>query len=124
MAIQLRIKDLHSPDVEHVTRWRPEDPTVAYLLVELTIGDAEAPGGDNFQVVVATPAGLLAHKKPDAPILSDRATIVLSEYSWPVVRRHLEAIVERCAERSWSWSEAVLKLERHFSWEYEDQPAP
>ncbi len=51
-------------------------------------------------------------------MISDRALLVVSAFSWSLVERHLRSIVERCA--GWSWEEVEQKLQRYFIHEYED----
>jgi ribosome biogenesis protein Tsr3 len=113
--IKLKIQDFYSPDVE-VHSCEPEAPEAVRFLLELEIGEAGNERKDLFQVVVATPEGLRAGAKDS--VIADRATIVVSEYSWIQLRRAVEQIVERCEAPT--WKEAVLRLQRYFRWEYED----
>ena len=113
--IDLDIKSCSSPDID-VQRWIPTDPQEVCFLLELDIGLLGNHRSDVFSLVVATPKGLTAKQK--RPVLVERATVVVSEYSWPFVIRAIEDIVRRCEGRN--WNESVLKLQRYFRWEYED----
>lgn len=116
--IKLKVHDYYSPEVE-VHSWAPESPDSVKFLLELEIGEAGDESKDLFQVVVATPEGLRAGAGDG--VIADRATIVVSEYSWIQVQRAVEQIVERCEAPT--WEEAVLRLQRFFRWEYEDYVA-
>ena len=114
-SITLQVQDFYSPDVD-VYSWEPDSVEQVFFLVELEIGEAGDKRSDLFQVIVATPEGLRAAARE--LVVADRATIVVSEYSWAQVRRIIERIVERC--QAPTWEESVLRLQRYFMWEYED----
>lgn len=70
-----------------------------------------------FQVVFATPEGLRKHSRGGG-VLCTRATLVISELSWPLVHATVADVLRKCEART--WDEAVTKLQRYFEWEYED----
>lgn len=75
---------------------------------------------DLFSVVVATPEGLRSHatRYPGRdPLLCGRG-IVMSSFSWALLRQEIHRIIDVC--RSDTWEGTVPKLQRYFSWEYED----
>ena len=115
--IVLQIRSWSSPDVELQT-WEPEELDAVQFLLELEIGAAASPGADVFSVLVATPEALRAHAPPGALVLRQRSTLVLGRYDWPELRAAVTQIVASCAGRD--WQESVLRLQRHFRWEYED----
>ena len=122
---KLRLRSLISPDVSDLLHWRPESLEDVYLLLQLEIGPADAEGADLYQVIVATPEGLRAFAKrlrtrDEKPsiIIEDRATIVVTEYSWPDLQQHIYAILENCSAAS--DVEAMRNLERYFQGEYEN----
>jgi hypothetical protein len=120
MKIVLELRAVHSPDVRgRVQTWRPSDPREVHFLLQLQVGAVGAKEVDDFQVMVATPEGLAAHRPPDARVMSDRALIVLSEYSWPVLEGCLKEILSRC--EAFSRDDCLAKLGRYFIWEHEDQ---
>lgn len=113
---RLEIRSLHSPDVE-VDAWEPADDREVHFLLELEIGEVGDERADLFQVVVASPEGLRA-RKAHGGVLSDRATLVLSRFSWTTVHGALARIIKSCEADD--WAEAVQRLQRYFAWEYED----
>jgi hypothetical protein len=117
MRCDVEIKSLSSPDVE-VDDWRPTSTEEVCFLLELEVGERGVDKRDLFQVMVATPEGLRKLTPSDGSVISDRALLVLSEFSWPLLHATLRRILDRCASRD--WSETVLRLQRYFEWEYED----
>jgi hypothetical protein len=115
--VVIEIKSLSSPDVE-VDVWQPEPSDGVCFLLEAEIGERGDDRRDLFQIIVATPEGLRTLTPTEPPVLTDRATLVLTEFSWPALHRVLARIVRECAADD--WSATVLRLQRYFRWEYED----
>ncbi len=120
--MRLIIVSISSPDV-HLDAWTPQAREDAFVLVELELSCTGGQGAaDLFQIVVATPEGLRKHQETHADalgeVLSERAMLVVSDYSWPRVRRTLKDIVKRCEGAD--WTESVARLQRYFEWEYEN----
>jgi hypothetical protein len=113
--VSLEIKTWSSPDVD-IYHWVPDEPAEVRFLLEMEIGTTGDERTDIFQVVVATPEGLRAMCPKD--VIRERATLILSEYSWGLLKRTCTGIVDRCAAST--WNESVLRLQRYFAWEYED----
>jgi hypothetical protein len=87
-------------------------------LLEVEIGEQGDDRADLFQVVVGTPEGLRNLQPSSCKVLTDRATLILSEFTWPDLHKALREIVIRCTSNN--WNESVLRLQRYFRWEYED----
>ncbi len=114
----LEIKSLSSPDVD-VDVWEPTSNEEVYFLVEVEIGERNDERCDLFQLVVATPEGLRKQAEyVDGDVVADRATLVLSNFSWRGLWMALKRILE--ASQGNDWSESLLKLQRYMRWEYED----
>lgn len=109
-----QIKSLHSSDL--TAGRRPPDPSVVYLPVQLEIGPDNESGADLFDVIVATPRGLANVQA--APVISERALVVVDEFEWASVVATLEQIVQRC--EAGTWPQCCERLMRYFRWEYED----
>jgi hypothetical protein len=112
---RLAIKSLSSPDVE-IDAWQPDPDQGVYVLLQVEIAEAGDNRADVFSIMVATLEGLRQHGRGE--VISDRATLILSRFSWPAVRQWLDATLARCGGRD--WNESVLRLQRYFRWEYED----
>jgi len=117
--MSLTIKSIHSPDAPNVRHWEPDDPEEACLLVELEIGPNEEQGTNLFQIMVATPKGLLKWaRSATTPVLSDRGLLVLTTYSSQALLEWLSQTVNHCSADT--WTESVSLLQKYFRWEYED----
>lgn len=112
------IKSFHSPDVSDLPVWRPHHQEHVFVLVELSIGPHNQNGADIFQIVVCTPEALRREEKLDTDIIVDRALLVVKQFRWGTIEKHLETVVASCEDRS--WVEVSQKLQRFFHWEYED----
>jgi hypothetical protein len=115
MAVRLWIRSIDSPDVEFDV-WKPTLREQVHFPVQMEIGEVGTEGADLFSLTVATPEGLRRYAKTD--VISERGLLVLSEFSWEMVHRALDRILEVSAAES--WNESVLRLQRYFRWEYED----
>lgn len=115
MAVRLWIRSIDSPNVEFDV-WKPSSLEEVHFPVQMEIGEVGVEGADIFSLMVATPEGLRRYAKKD--VISERALLVLSEFSWEIVHQALDRILEKCAADS--WNESVLRLQRYFHWEYED----
>lgn len=115
--IFVEIRSKSSPDVE-IDEWEPSAREEVCFLLEMEIAERGDVRCDLFQVLVATPEGLRALATPRGSIISDRATLVLDDFSWRTLHLILGEIVSRCAAED--WIETVLRLQRYFQWEFED----
>jgi hypothetical protein len=114
--MSLEIKDLSSSERD-LFSWSPDEPADVYFLLDIEIGEKGDQRRDLFYVTVATPEGLRANAR-GRDVIARRAVLVLSEFSMRVLRATVAEIVASCEAPT--WSESCAKLERYFTWEYED----
>jgi hypothetical protein len=115
--IELELRSLHSPDVE-VDVWEPEGQSVWFLL-QLQIGTRGDVATDTFDVMIATPSGLLERASVDEYCaVARRGTIVFREFTWPNLHKTIQKVLRECEAEN--WAQSVLRLQRFFFWEYED----
>ena len=113
---KVAIRKLFCTDVE-LDVWQPVSDTDVRFWVSMEIGMVGNGGADIFQVMVATPDGLKRGSEHEEVIV-DRGVIILHRFSWPILRRALDAVVKKCECND--WIEASTRLQRFFFWEYED----
>jgi hypothetical protein len=117
-VLRPELKHWDCSDHDPIEAWVPDDAEVVYWLT-LAIGPPESEAADNFQVCVATLAGLKSAAgrvaKPRGP--SSPEAIVLQRYSWTGVMAAVRARLEECEARD--WLEVQEKLRSRFYWEYE-----
>jgi len=115
--IHLVIRNISSPDV--VIDEDLDDARAVCFLLQLEIGADDAAGADVFDVVIATPEGLSEKAAEDqGGALSRRATIVLRHFAWSKVHLIVSDILRD--SQADTWNESLLRLQRYFTWEYED----
>lgn len=113
------LKGWDCADIVDLENWAPaaEDDVVFWL--NLSIGTSDSAAADNFEVCVATPAGLNSDRgRRTRP--KGRGTpspIVLQSYSWPAVLEEIQARLRACS--GVDWVEMQEKLRLQFAWEYE-----
>ena len=112
-----KIKTLHSPDVDNLNGWLP-DADGFYVLLQMGIGPEDEAGSDIFEIILASPEGLRSRCTDESIVIADRALLVLKEFDWPRIQRHLHRVVSSCSGRD--WIEVSARLQRFFCWEYED----
>ncbi|HVV50847.1 MAG TPA: Imm8 family immunity protein [Polyangia bacterium] len=115
LVIELVINTLSSPDIE-IDVCTPNASDDVFFLLELEIGAVGGESADLFQILVATPEGLRSRGQGD--VISERALLVVSKFSWKLVHSTLSRIVNRCAKKN--WIDSVSSLQRYFEWEYEE----
>ena len=115
--MKLEIKEISSSEIE-LSSWTAEASVDVFFTADIEIGEAGDERRDLFYVTVATPEALRARASDGAQVISERALIVVSEYTLKGLIEAISTIVSRC-ERS-TWSDSVTALQRYFQYEYED----
>ena len=115
--MRARLKDLHSPDVDDLARWMPDDTAVFSFLLQAMIGPSDADGAESFEVVVCSP-GWLAQTMLTEEIRSLENMILMSRYDYPLLMRYVLRRVQRCEAPTWQG--LAQKLGRFGKWEFED----
>jgi Immunity protein 8 len=112
------VRSFHSPDVFDLEGYAPEDPDRFSFLLEFTAGaDDGSPGGDDFQVVVCTPAWLAGRVEPNRPFWP-RHHLLVRSYDWAGIESFVVSYVRGCSGSS--WQEVAEKIGRLAHWEFED----
>ena len=105
-------------DHDPIETWVPDGSEVLYWLT-LGIGLAGSEAADNFEVCVATPAGLRSSNgrrfRPRGS--AEPLAIVLQSYSWAEVLVEVQTRLDACTGSD--WLEVQEKLRTQFLWEYE-----
>ena len=115
--MRAELRSFHSPDVDDLATWRPEDPTCFSLFVEALVGPAGGEGAESFGFTFCTLASL-ALEYGDAPAVHLRHRILVQRYDFDVVKRTLDDVVRRATGDT--WDEVACKVARYGYWEFED----
>jgi hypothetical protein len=115
--VRPELRGFDCADLDPIEAWVPDGDEVVYWLT-LTIGEPGSVGADDFQVCVATPAGLKSQlgRRSRPRGSGEVKAIVVQEYSWNAVLNAIEERLDAC--RGHHWGEVQEKLRAHFNWEY------
>ena len=115
--MKAEIKWIHSPDVEELSNYFPEDPENFCLFLQLMVGPAGQEGEESFNIEICTPKWLAEHYKKEDMVLG-RHRLIVFEYNYKRFSAYLEKIVGNC----WgdNWKEVAEKVARIGHWEFED----
>ena len=116
--INLEIIDYSSGDVDSVWNWVPASNEDIFFQLSIEVSEVGCDGGNQFQLVVATPEGIRSFMEQHDQAFLDRSLIVLREYSFLNLKERLTQILNECSRDS--WNESIACLQRYFQWEYED----
>lgn len=111
------IRRFHSPDVDDLASWRPEDPACFGLLLQVLLGPEGQEGEESFDFVVCTPAWLRERHGANG-VIPTRHHILVFEYDFPRLRKAIESIVD--STEGEDWREVAERIGRHGKWEFED----
>ena len=111
-----KISNYHSADILEVWTWEPSSIADVHFGLSISIGPPDEIGADDFQVIVASPEALRKDCRDNAVI--GRHYLIVLDYSWEVLERELEKILDVCEADT--WERVREKLCRYFLWEYED----
>ena len=114
--MKLTVANYSSPDVENLWAWQPALKDV-HALIEFEVGSPHG-GSDIFSTIVATPEALRARSSERQLVISDRGTLIVSEFSWQGIREHIELTVSKCSAED--WASCTANLQRFFIGEYEN----
>ncbi|MFD1884751.1 Imm8 family immunity protein [Paenibacillus wenxiniae] len=116
--LKLQVQHYHSPDIDHIEQWVPNNDNVYYHL-EMAIGLQDEQRADLYFVIIATPAGLAEARQRRSSfqsVIHDRI-IVLDDYAWEHVVARIESILDSVMIHD--RQDSLDELLHHFSWEYE-----
>lgn len=112
-----QIQELCCLDVPDVRSWNPKRPEDLYLGVYIRIGVEGESGGDDFQLLVASPEAIAKRRHLYPAKYLERA-LTTEVFDWDTIVSYVQDKVSTCTSSTW---EAIAdKLTTYFIWEYED----
>lgn len=115
-----QIKRLHSPDIDDLASYYPEDEECFGFLLQAIAGPRGLPGEESFDMIVCTPQWLIKqHRHED--VVVGRSHLIVFEYDFKRLSLFLERYAERCSGHT--WREVAEKLSRLGNWEFQDYDA-
>jgi len=111
------LKWLHSPDVDDLEHFSPEDPEKFGFLLQMMIGPEGGSGEDSFDAIVCTPAWL-AERYGEDEVVFGRHHFIVQRYDYASLSDAIDRVLKVCSGRD--WGEIVLQLSGFGHWEFED----
>ena len=111
------LKHVGTYDGNYLDSFIPENPKNFQVLIYITVGPSDKPGGHDYTLSVCTPAWLECRtRKGDA--VWGRHFLVVNAFDAEKIKKEIEAMILRCDRGNWADSSVVLS--RYLAWEYED----
>lgn len=101
-----------------VHTFSPKEADCVDFRLELAIAERPDAATSRFTVRIVTPKALGRATPPENGVLTSRATLVVSEFDWDAIQRHLDDIVG--GMNHLELAHATDLLQEHFRWEYDD----
>lgn len=105
------IKSYDCVDYDPIDSYKFKNNCNVNFWMNFTIGFKDSEAGDNFQVRVATYNNIELTE-------SIEHTILLEEYSFPLVLTQINDILSKCQGED--WDEVSGKLAKYMYWEFQD----
>lgn len=115
--MKAKLIDLHSPDIDDLFNYVPEDPENFSFLLQAFVGIEGQEGEESFDIEVYTPKWLLSnHKKQD--IIFAHYSIIVFAYEFSSIHGKIKSTIEGCTGSS--WEEIAKKVGQIGRWEFEN----
>ncbi len=116
--MRAEIARFHSPDVDDLSAFRPEDPEDVGFLLQVLAGPEGTGGEESFDVQVCTP-GWFLRSRGETVASPGQHTILITSYDWPAIERYIRQIVDSVVGDD--WRELATQLDgRLGKWEFAD----
>jgi hypothetical protein len=115
--MRAELKRLHSPDINNLESFEPNEKDDFGFLLQLMIGPCDEPGIESFSVVVCSPDWLKKRHKASDVVLG-RHFLIMFNYDYERLLHFLQEYCAQCIGDS--WKEVAQKVGRLGKWEFED----
>lgn len=113
--MRARIFEYHSPDQDLTVP--VEHPADAGIYVQIFVGTEDAPNGESFGLMIATPSWLLKEILRRGPLVG-RHHLIVEEFNWPRIKKFLDDLIE--GQEADTWTHLAERIGRVGWWEFED----
>ena len=111
------LKRVHSPEIDDLENYRPENPTNFAFLLQAMVGPEGEEGEESFDIEVCTPKWLEeTYGLTDVAI--GRHHLIFQEYNYERIIRTITDFLQLCSGKD--WNEIAEKVARLGKWEFED----
>lgn len=115
--MKAELKRVHSPDIDDLKNYKPENPKHFAFLLQAMIGPQGMDGEESFNIEVCTPQWLEETYDVEDVVIG-RHHFIVREYNYERIIRTIEDFIQDCSGNS--WTEVAEKVSRLGMWEFED----
>jgi hypothetical protein len=111
------LKRVHSPDIDDLSSFQPEDEKNFSFLIQLMVGPDDGEGEESFDVEVCTPHWI-EHTCDDDDIIVGKNKLIVLKYDYKKIEEKIHDLLRTCTGET--WEEVAFKVSRIGKWEFED----
>jgi hypothetical protein len=115
--MRAELKHLHSPDVDDLRTFKPDDAMNFSIFVQAMIGPEGDDASESFDLTVCTPSWFAERAGRDGPVIGLHH-IVVATFDYEALFKAVQSFCSRCEGRN--WQEVGPKVARLGRWEFED----
>lgn len=115
--MRAELKNIHCPTVNDLRYYKPDDPDIFCLLLQIFVGIPGGRGEESFDIEVCTPQWLISNYKKDEIIIG-RHLLIVFEFDFERISGKIRQFVDCCCGET--WYEIAQKIGRIGYWEFED----
>ena len=115
--MKAELKRVHSPDVQDLERYIPENPENFGFLLQAMIGPEGTEGEESFDIEVCTPKWLEEIYGPEDVVIG-RHHLIVREYNYARLVGVIKKYLQQCSGED--WTQIGKKVSRLGKWEFED----
>ena len=115
--MRAKLKKVHSPDIEDLVNYLPENPESFSFLLQALVGPSDEEGEESFDIEVCTPKWLSENYKRE-DIIIGRHLLIVFNFNFDRIFQKIKSFVENC--NGDTWGEIAEKVGRIGKWEFED----
>ncbi len=115
--MQAEIKRIHSPDIDDLSSYYPDEPDCFAFLLQVMIGPKDEDWEESFDIEVCTPKWFES-KYAENEAIFGRHILIVFEYDLERIKQKISKYCASCSGEN--WQELANKLGRIGYWEFED----
>jgi hypothetical protein len=115
--MKAELRYLHSPDINDLENYLPENPDNFCVLIQALIGPSKDKGEEAFDFLVCTPKWISNEVEKEEFILG-KDHIVIKKYNYGYIFKIISELCNRISGDD--WNAVAYKLGHYGRWEFDD----
>jgi hypothetical protein len=117
-AVRAALRRLHSPDVDPLAEFAPDDPESFSIFVQALVGPEDAEGEESFDFTITTALWLAEQPSPAKGFEFLQGVLLLSRWDYQTVARSISDLCRNTEGET--WDDVATSLSRYGRWEFAD----